>query len=110
MARYRGRADDGSELEVIVTTYPADPVGEHGERLDSGGERWTVGGAREATRRTQRTFLEIDPAKPPVETIIIVAIRRSGASACLVVHRPIGSPPDASEAVVESFVVDGSDH
>ena len=110
MARYLGQADDGTDLEVIVTTYPADPIGERGERLDSGGEHCAVRGARKATRRTQQTHLQIDPAAAPVETVIIVAIRRSGSSVCLVLHRPTGASAAASETVVESFVLDGTGH
>jgi hypothetical protein len=108
MARYLGQADDGTDLEVIVTTYPGDPIGERGEPLDRGGEPWIVPGARVATRRDQLTYLEIDPAAPPVETTIVVAISRSGGSVCLVLHRPVGSPATSSEAVLESFVVDGA--
>jgi hypothetical protein len=108
MALYRGPADDGSDLEVIVTTYPGEPIGEHGERLDRGGEPWSVTGARAATRRTQVTRLDYDPAVAPVETVIIVAARRSEGSVCLVVHRPIGSPPAPSEAVVDSFTLEGA--
>jgi hypothetical protein len=103
MALYRGLADDGTELEVIVTSYPGDAIGEHGERLDRGGTRWTVPGARRATRREQLTRLDEDPAVPPVATTVIVASAQNGGSVCLVVHRAVDASIDASEAIVRSL-------
>jgi hypothetical protein len=105
MALYRGPADDGTDLEVIVTTYPGDPIGEDGQRLDRGGGRWAVPGAGSATRRDQLTALEIDPGAAPVESVVIVATGRRGDSVCLVVHRPMGSPTGSSDAVVGSFAL-----
>ena len=106
MARFRGEAEDGSDLEVIVTTYPRDPIGEHGERLDRDGEAWPVPGARSAIRRDQVTQLDIDPAVPPVSSIVVVATRRIGGSICLVVHHPLDTPSTSGDAVVESFELD----
>jgi hypothetical protein len=105
MSLYRGVDEDGSGLEVIITTYPGDPVGEHGERLAQGGVTWTIAGARVARRRDQQTRLDIDPDVPPVETIIIVATSYRGDSVCLVIHRPLDAPAGGSETVARSFAL-----
>lgn len=106
MALYRGVAEDGSDLEVIVTTYPGDAIGEHGERLDRGGEGWSVPGAQAASRRSQVTQLDTEPDVPPVETIVVVAQDQGGGSVCLVVHRPLGASTSGSDAVARSLVLD----
>lgn len=106
MAVYRGLAEDGSDLEVIVTTYAGDPMGEHGERLDRGGKDWPVPGARVASRRSQVTRLDTDLDVPPVETIVVVAEGQRRGSVCLVVHRPLGTPARGSDAVARSLVLD----
>jgi hypothetical protein len=107
MAVYRGPIDDGSELEVIVTTYPGRAIGEHGEPLDRVGVRWAVPGARSAVRRDRLTRLDDDPAVPPVATTIIVADPPEGGSVCLVVHRAMDTPAATSEAVVRSLTLAG---
>ena len=106
MAQYRGAADDGTELEVIVTTFRGDAIGEHGEQLDRNGKRWTVPGARTAMRREQLTQLDDDPSVPPVATTMVVAQARSGRSVCLVVHRPAATPAFSSDAIVRSLTLE----
>jgi hypothetical protein len=64
MTQFRGLLEDGSDLEVIVTTYPGEPTGERRERLDRGGEIWAVPGARVARRRSQLTQLDSDLDAP----------------------------------------------
>jgi hypothetical protein len=105
MAQFRGRLEDGSDLEVIVTTYPGDPIGERGERLDEGGDPWAVPGARVASRRRQVTQLDTDPGVSPVETIVVVATSDSDGSVCLVIHRPLGAPISWSETVARSLTL-----
>lgn len=90
-----------ADLEVIATTYPTEPIGEHGESLDDG-DPWEVPGATTAVRREQRTHLDTDPEVPPVDSILVTATGPDG-SIVLVTHRPLGADPGPSEAVVGSL-------